>query len=112
PCGTPSASTDINPSYILGTIPGAMGMIVSFSPELRTWILHNLDSGCAVADLVARMVDQKFEPGIARELVETFVHARAAGIDPPAAAVTLELAAAQYHYEMPRIAPGTRIHTS
>jgi prolyl 4-hydroxylase len=89
-----------------------MGMIVSFSPELRTWILHNLDRGCAVADLVARMVDQKFEPGIARELVETFVHARAAGIDPPAAAVTLELAAAQYHYEMPRIAPGTRIHTS
>ena len=60
-----------------------MGMIVSFSPELRTWILHNLDRGCAVADLVARMVDQKFEPGIARELVETFVHARAAGIDPP-----------------------------
>jgi hypothetical protein len=61
-----------------------MGMIVSFSPELRTWILHNLDRGCAVADLIARMVDQKFEPGIAHGLVETFA-ARAAGIEPPAA---------------------------
>ncbi len=89
-----------------------MGMVVNFSSELRAWILHNLDRGCAPAALVGSMVDQKFNPGIAQALVDAFVHARGAGVDPPGESLTLDLPAPEYQYEMPRLAPGTVIRTS
>jgi prolyl 4-hydroxylase len=89
-----------------------MGMVVNFSSELRAWILHNLNRGCAPADLVGSMVDQKFDPGIAHALVDAFVLARGAGVDPPEESLTPDLAAPEYHYEMPRLAPGTVIRTS
>ncbi len=88
-----------------------MEILVTFSSELRAWILHNLDRGCAIGDLVNSMIAQKFEPGIARGLVEEFERARTAGIDLPAESVVLDLPEVKYRYETPRLAPGSIIRT-
>jgi prolyl 4-hydroxylase len=89
-----------------------MGMRVNFSSELRAWILHNLDRGCAADDLISNMIAQKFEPGIARGLVEAFKRARNGGIDPPAESVVLDLPQPTYRYETPRLAHGSIIRTT
>src|SRR5262249_49054951 len=70
-----------------------MGLLVHFSPELRTWMLDNLERGCAPERLVASMVENHFEPEIARGLVDAFTSARNAGTALPEDAVTLDLAA-------------------
>jgi prolyl 4-hydroxylase len=88
-----------------------MGMLVNFSPEFSAWLLHNLDRGCAVEDLVNSMVAQKFEPGIAHGLVEAFRRARNEGIDPPTESVVLDSILAEYRYETPRFASGSVIRT-
>jgi len=86
--------------------------MVNFSAELRTWILHNLDRGCAAGDLVNAMVAQQFDPDMALGLVTAFQQARQAGVEPPADAIELAIAAvADYRYETPRLPPGPVIHT-
>ncbi|HUO44345.1 MAG TPA: 2OG-Fe(II) oxygenase [Burkholderiales bacterium] len=89
-----------------------MGMLVNFSPELGAWIRHNLDRGCAVEDVVNSMIAQKFEPLIARGLVEAFSSALSAGVDPPAGSVMIESEQAEYRYETPRLASGPVIRTA
>jgi len=89
-----------------------MGMLVNFSPELGAWIRHNLDRGCAAEDIVSSMIAQKFEPAIARGLVEAFRSARSEGIDPPAGSVVIDSVQADYYYETPRLAPGPVIRTT
>jgi prolyl 4-hydroxylase len=89
-----------------------MGMVVNFSSELRTWILHNLDRGCAPDDLVRSMIEQEFDPGIAHAMVDAFVRARGAGTDPPDDALMLDLPAPEYRYDTPHLAPGTVIRTT
>jgi prolyl 4-hydroxylase len=87
-------------------------MVVNFSSELRGWLLHNLGRGCAPADLVRSMIDQKFDPGVAHALVDAFVRARDAGTNPPEESLTLGLPAPEYDYDAPRLAAGTVIRTS
>ncbi len=89
-----------------------MGMQVNFTPGLKDWILHNLDRGCGAADIVAAMIQQKFDPKIAAALVQAFIDARLNGTPMPNDGLTLELEETQYQYETPRIAPGSIIHTS
>ncbi len=89
-----------------------MGVLVNFSPEIRDWILHNLDRGCAGADLVESMISHNFEPAIARGLVDAFMRARREGAAPPQEAVMIEDVVAEYRYEASRLAPGTVIHTA
>lgn len=97
-----------------------MSMLVNFSPELRAWILHNLDRGCAATDLVANMIAQQFEPGVAHGLVEAFATARSRGMEPPMESVTLDFTPDaslpeiifDYRYETPRLSPGSVIQTS
>jgi prolyl 4-hydroxylase len=89
-----------------------VSMVVRFSSQFRTWLLHNLERGCAPADLVRSMVAQKFEPQIAHALVEAFARARGAGAQPPEDSVALDLPPPPYDYEAPRLAPGSVIHTS
>jgi prolyl 4-hydroxylase len=90
---------------------GIMPVTVSLPSELRGWIIHNLDRGCAPTDLINNMISQRFEPQIARGLVEAFVNARSAGTAPPTSAVALEIAEPAYHYETPRIAQGNLVRT-
>lgn len=89
-----------------------MGMLVNFSSELRAWILHNLDRGCATDDLVNSMIAQKFAPSVAHGLVEAFRRARSAGIDPPSESVVLDSPQVKYRYETPRLAPGSIVRTT
>jgi prolyl 4-hydroxylase len=89
-----------------------MSIVVNFSSELRTWMLHNLERGCAPSALVGSMIDQSFEPRLAQALVDAFVHARNTGMTPPARELTLDLPPPAYHYETPRLAPGPVIRTA
>lgn len=88
-----------------------MSAIVNFSPELSSWIRHNLDRGCAVEDLVSSMEAQNFEPTVARSLVEAFWRARCEGLEPPDS-IELESVLDEYRYETPRLPAGTVIRTS
>ncbi|MGZ3238070.1 MAG: 2OG-Fe(II) oxygenase, partial [Burkholderiaceae bacterium] len=66
------------------------------------------------------MIEQKFEPKIAYALVDAFILARSKGIEPPMESITVDSIGAEsrseafldYQYEVPRLAPGTVIHTS
>ena len=86
--------------------------MINFSSELRGWILHNLDRGCAPATLVRSMVEQKFDPEVAHAMIDAFVRARGIGGEPPADSLALDLPAPEYRYEAPRLAPGTVIQTA
>jgi prolyl 4-hydroxylase len=91
---------------------GTMAVTVNLTSELRGWILHNLDRGCAPLDLVNTMINQRFEPQIAQGLVQAFVSARSAGVAPPSNSVALEVQEASYAYETPRIASGNLVRTA
>ena len=93
-------------------MPGTMAVTVNLTSELRGWILHNLDRGCAPRDLANTMISQRFEPQIAQGLVQAFVGARSAGVAPPSNSVALEVQEASYAYETPRIATGNLIRTA
>jgi hypothetical protein len=73
-----------------------MSTAVKISSELRTWIDHNLNRGCAPEQLIEGMIVERFEPAIARGLVEAFVQARAAGTPVAGDTLTLNLAAPAY----------------
>jgi len=89
-------------------------MQVNFSDELRGWLLHNIERGCAPATIIASMIEQRFDPEIAQALVQTFMLARAAGSEPPRASITVEATAdtTPYLYETPRIAAGPLLRTT
>jgi len=89
-----------------------VGTLVNFAPELGHWISHNLDRGCRPADIIANMVQQKFDVDLAAVLVQAFVDARLNGMPAPIDSLTLELENTQYQYETPRIAAGPIIHTA
>jgi prolyl 4-hydroxylase len=90
---------------------GTMAVTVNLTSELRGWILHNLDRGCAPLDLVNTMIRLRFEPQIAQGLVQAFVSARSAGVA-PSSSVALEVQEASYAYETPRIATGNLIRAA
>src|SRR5262245_57284390 len=70
-------------------------------------MLHNLERGCAPSSLVGSMVEQKFEPQIARALVEAFMRARAAGGALPEGSIAVDLPEPEYIYEPPRLEAGS-----
>lgn len=88
-----------------------MSLTVRLSSELRQWISHNLERGCSPAALVESMVGQKFEPQIARGLIDAFVSARAAGAPLPQDSVELAGDAADYLYETSRLPTGNVLRT-
>src|SRR4051812_16333871 len=77
----------INTSCIAARMRSTMQMLVNFSTELKTWILHNLDRGCAPHDVADTMIAQEFKPEVAHGLVDAFVQARNAGVEPPSGSV-------------------------
>ena len=92
-------------------MPGTMPVTINLTSELRGWLIHNLDRGCAPTDLINNMISQRFEPQIARGLVDAFVSARSAGVAPPSTSIALEISEPVYHYEPPRISQGNLIPT-
>ena len=49
---------------------GTMAVTINLTSELRGWILHNLDRGCAPLDLVNTMINQRFEPHNAPMMID------------------------------------------
>lgn len=89
-----------------------MSIAIKLNDELKQWIFHNLDRGCAPEQLIQSMIGQKFEPVIARGLVDAFVDSRRTGEPMAGDTVTLEVDAPPYSYETPRLAAGNTIQTS
>jgi len=89
-----------------------MSTVVKISSELRTWIDRNLTRGCAPEQLIEGMIVERFEPAIARSLVEAFVQARAAGTPVAGDTLTLDLAAPAYGDDKPPMATGNTLRTA
>ena len=76
-----------------------MGARIHFKPQLKEWILHNIDRGIPPSPLVQNMVEQGFDAQIADQLVRTIWSARAMGTPIPDEAIDPEqIEAAQYRY--------------
>jgi prolyl 4-hydroxylase len=86
-----------------------MAITVNVSAGLRAWITDNLGRGAPASAMVAALVERKFEPEVARALVDAVASAKAAGQPLPEHAVRVEPAAPAYVPEAPRIAPGHTI---
>jgi prolyl 4-hydroxylase len=89
-----------------------MGTVVKINSELRAWIDHNLNRGCVPEQLIEGMIAERFEPAIARGLVETFVQARAAGASIAGDTLTLDLGTRAYGADGPRMAAGNTLRTA
>lgn len=89
-----------------------MSILINFTPELSTWILHNIDRGCVSEAIVNSMIEQSFEPLIARGLVAAFFQSRLDGVDPPLGSLILETESVEYIYEHPYISSGSVINTN
>jgi prolyl 4-hydroxylase len=83
--------------------------LVKIDPQLRDWIKHNLDRGCPPEQLVEGMIAQRFDPPIAQGLVRAFVDARRAGVPLTADTVSIDMPAAAYVCDPPRLTGGNSI---
>lgn len=89
-----------------------MSIAVRLSAELRTWITHNLDRGCAPEQLIQSMLKEKFTPPIARGVIEAFARARRDGEPITGDIVNLQPATPEYCQDTPRLPSGNVIQTS
>jgi prolyl 4-hydroxylase len=89
-----------------------MRVAVSIKAQLRSWIEHNLDRGCAPEQLIEGMIAQRFDPPIAQGLVRAFLDARATGVPLTADTVRLDLPEAAYVNDPPRLAAGNSIRVA
>jgi prolyl 4-hydroxylase len=89
-----------------------MGARIHFTPQLKDWILHNIDRGIPPTPLVSNMVEQGFDPQIAGPLVRTVWSARATGAPIPDGAIeTDQIDAAAYRHEPSRLSASNTIAT-
>jgi prolyl 4-hydroxylase len=87
-----------------------MSARLHFTPQLRDWLLHNIDRGIPPAPLARNMVEQGFEAGLADALAHSFWAARATGTALPEDALEPNhIQAARYRYEPLRLAQGNTI---
>ncbi|HZV63325.1 MAG TPA: 2OG-Fe(II) oxygenase [Telluria sp.] len=78
---------------------------LQFTPQIRDWIVNNLDRGIPPAPLVRNMIGHGFDPAVAEALIHTFWFARATGAPLPEQALSpAQIAAATYRYEPSRLA--------
>jgi prolyl 4-hydroxylase len=89
-----------------------MRVAVSIKPQLRSWIEHNLDRGCAPEQMIEGMIAQRFDPPIAQGLMRAFLDARATGVPLTADTVRLDLPEAAYVDDPPRMTAGNSIRVA
>jgi prolyl 4-hydroxylase len=89
-----------------------MAALVKIDPQLRHWIENNLDRGCPPQQLVEGMIAQRFDPPIAQGLVRAFMDARNAGEPLTADTLSLDMPAASYLQDPPRMTAANSIHLS
>jgi prolyl 4-hydroxylase len=76
---------------------------------MRGWIEHNLDRGCPPDQLIEGMIQQQFDPSIAKGLIRAFVDARTRGVPLTDDALRIDIPDAACVSEPPRIAAGHSI---
>jgi prolyl 4-hydroxylase len=86
-----------------------MRVAISIKPQLRSWIEHNLDRGCAPEQLIEGMIAQRFDPPIAQGLVRAFLDARATGVPLTDDVLRIDLPDAAYANDPPRMTAGNSI---
>jgi len=86
--------------------------LVKIDQQLRHWIKHNLDRGCPPEQLIEGMIAQRFDPPIAQGLVRAFVDARTTGVPLTADTVSIDIPAAAYVQDPPRMTAGNSIRTA
>src|SRR4051812_1727350 len=87
-----------------------MNARIGFTPQLRDWVLHNVDRGVPPGPLARSLVEQGFDAHAAGAVVETLWSARACGTPLPQDAIeAADALAARYRHEAPRLAGGTAI---
>jgi prolyl 4-hydroxylase len=89
-----------------------MAITVALSAGLRAFITDGLQRGRPPAALIDSLIGNNFEPRIAKAVVDVFVNAQTAGIEPPEHRVNLDIDAPPYQYETPRFAMGNVIHAA
>src|SRR5471030_1210626 len=88
-----------------------MGARIHYTPELKHWMVHNIDRGIPPAPLVRSMIEQGFDAQVAGSLVQTVWAARASGATLPDDGVDAEqIAAARYRQQPSRLMAGNQIH--
>ncbi|HAT29549.1 MAG TPA: 2-oxoglutarate-dependent dioxygenase [Janthinobacterium sp.] len=87
-----------------------MNARIGLPPQLKQWLLHNIDRGIPPAPLARGMVEQGFDAGVAAALAHTVWAARAIGAAVPDEAIDAEqIAAAVYRREASRLSPANTI---
>jgi prolyl 4-hydroxylase len=86
-----------------------MSITVALSSGLRDWLADGLEHNRSPASMIEALIARQFDPQVASGLVQAFVSARAGGRPLPEHTVRLDVAAPEYQYEAPRIAPGNVI---
>jgi prolyl 4-hydroxylase len=89
----------------------AMSAVIRFSPDLRDWLVKNLDQGCAPAALIETMIAQRMEPGAARSIVQAFVSAIQARRPMPVDSVPLAEPESSLEPQPPRLKGGPVLKT-
>lgn len=89
-----------------------MSTAVHFTQDLATWIAGHLDRACPPATIIEIMVAERMELRVAQAIVAAFVDARRRGEPLPVDSITLDDAAPEYVYELPRFRHGSRIVTA
>ncbi|MDB5853179.1 MAG: Procollagen-proline dioxygenase [Herminiimonas sp.] len=83
-----------------------MNARIHFTPQLKDWIIHNVDRGVPPAALVHRMIEQGFDRLVAEALVHSVWSAMALGTPMPEGAIdTAQIEAAEYRQEPTRLSP-------
>src|SRR5271156_200341 len=100
---------NIKASNKRGMISLTMNALVKIDSQLRDWIKHNLDRGCPPEQLIEGMIEQRFDPPIAQGLVRAFVAPRRGGVPLTADTVSIDMPAAAYVQDPPRLTAGNSI---
>jgi prolyl 4-hydroxylase len=88
-----------------------MSAVIRFSEGLGSWLVKNLDQGCAPATLIETMIAQRMQPSAARSIVHAFVAAIQAQRPVPVDSVPLTEHESNLKPPPPRLAGGPVLKT-
>lgn len=87
-----------------------MNAAIGFTPQLRDWVLHNVDRGVPPGPLARDLAQQGFDPAAAASVVETLWAARARGTPVPDRAIEpAHVQAARFRHDGWRLPAGNVI---
>jgi prolyl 4-hydroxylase len=76
-----------------------MNAVVHFPPELKSWLIHNIQRGATAAPLISAMTEQGFKQEIAAALAQAFLDAAISGRPFPTDSIEVEQTSDAYRYE-------------